>query len=176
MPQPADGAVSGPVAFGAEISQDRGKCAIVAAGRSVAGKKVAVDLVWYGPPAGAAARLAQLCAKHDPVAVVIDPRSQAATLLRPLAEAGVLVTEPSPGDLAAGTGDFSDLVNLGALEHLNQPPLTAAVRGALRRALAGAQAWERRVPVDQAPLMAATLAAWGFLRWEAVSDPGIYVF
>jgi hypothetical protein len=167
--------VNNEVAFGAEISQDRSRCAIVAAGRSKAGKKVAVDLVYYDSPAGAVTRLEALYAAHDPVAVVIDPRSQAATLLTPLGNAGIVVTQPSASDLAAATGDIADLVNLGALEHLDQPPLTSAVRGALRRVLAGASAWERRVPVDASPLVAATLAAWGYLKWEAVSEPSAWL-
>ena len=175
MSQPADEHVNGPVALGAEISQDRSRCAIVAAGRSKAGKTVAVDLVYYDHPGGAVSRLEALYAAHDPVAVVVDGRSQAATLLQPLANAGIVVTEPSPQDLAAATGDIADLVNLGALEHLDQPPLTSAVRGALRRVLAGASAWERRVPVDQSPLVAATLASWGYLKWEAVSEPSAWL-
>jgi hypothetical protein len=166
--------VNGEIAFGAEISQDRSRCAIVAAGRSKAGKKVGVDLVYYDSPAGAVARLDELYAKHEPVAVVVDGRSQAATLLQPLANAGIVVTQPTVQDLAAATGDIADLVNFGGLEHLDQPPLTQAIRGALRRALAGAQAWERRVPADQAPLVAATLAAWAYLKWEAVSEPQVY--
>jgi hypothetical protein len=175
MSQPADGDVTGQVALGAEISQDRSRCAIVAAGRSKTGRKVAVDLVFYDHPGGAVARLEALYAKHDPVAVVIDGRSQAATLLTPLAHAGIVVTQPSAQELAAATGDISDLVNLGGLEHLDQPPPTSAVRAAVRRVLARASAWERRVPVDQAPWLAATLAAWGYLKWEAGSDPGVWV-
>ena len=167
--------MNGEVAFGAEISQDRSRCAIVAAGRSKAGKKVGVDLVYYDSPAGAVARLDELYLKWDPVAVVVDGRSQSATLLQPLANAGIVVTQPGAQDLAAATGDIADLVNLGGLEHLDQPPLTQAIRGALRRALGGAQAWERRVPVDQSPLVAATLASWAYLKWEAVSEPGAWI-
>ncbi len=149
-------AVSGEVAFGCEISEDRKRCAIVAAGRDVA-------------------RLAELEAKHDPVSIVVDGMSQAATLLRPLADAGVMVTAPKPRDVAVAHGEFLDLVNDGGLAHLDQPPLTAAVRAAQQRPLSGAQAWERKVPVDQAPLVAATLAVWAFLAWEVLSQPGAVV-
>ena len=59
-------------------------------------------------------------------------------------------------------GEFLDLVNDGGLAHLDQPPLTAAVRAAQQRPLAGAQAWDRRRwQVDQSPLVAATLAVLG---------------
>jgi hypothetical protein len=167
--------VSGETAFAAEISEDRKRAAIVAAGREAGGTRVVVDLVWYDHPRGAVARLAELWAKHDPVATVVDPRSQAGTLLRPLAEAGVLVREPSTVEVVAAHGEFLDLVNDGRLAHLDQPPLTAAVRAAQQRPLAGAQAWERRVQVDQSPLVAATLAVWAFARWEELAAPGVWV-
>ena len=162
------------VAFGAEISQDRKHCAIVAAGRESGGSRVLVDLVWYEHPRGAVAKLAELGGKHDPVATVVDPRSQAGTLLRPLADAGVFVTEPATADVAVAHGEFLDLVNDGRMAHLDQPPLTAAVRAAQQRPLAGAQAWERRMQVDQSPLVAATLACWAFLRWEELAQPGVW--
>jgi hypothetical protein len=167
--------VSGEVAFGAEISEDRKRCAIVAAGREAGGTRVLVDLVWYDHPRGAAARLDALYVKHDPVAVVVDGRSQSATLIKPLADAGIIVTQPVTQDVAVAHGEFLDLVNDGGLAHLDQPPLTAAVRAAQQRPLSGAQAWERRIAVDQAPLVAATLACWAFLRWEELSQPGAFV-
>ncbi len=62
------------------------------------------------------------------------------------------------------------------LVHLGQEELTAAVRGAQQRKLAGAQAWERRGPAaDQSPLVAVTLAVWALLDWESGSDPGAWV-
>ena len=174
--EPGGPVVSGEVAFGAEISEDRKHCAIAGAGRSVADPlKIVVDLVWYEHPRGAAARLGELYVKHDPVAVAVDPKSQSATLLRPLADAGILLVPVTTADVAVAHGEFLDLVNDGLLEHLSQAPLTSAVRAAQQRPLAGAQAWERRVLVDQAPLGAATLACWAFLRWEQMSRPGVYV-
>jgi len=174
--------VSGEVAFAAEISQGcschtRGRqhCAIVAAGRESGGSRVLVDLVWYDHPRGAVGRLTALAAGHDPVAVVVDGRSQSATLIRPLADAGIVVTQPATADVAVAHGEFLDLVNGSGLAHLDQPPLTAAVRAAQQRPLAGAAAWERKVAVDQSPLVAATEAVWGFLRWEELAAPGVFV-
>jgi hypothetical protein len=57
---------------------------------------------------------------------------------------------------------------------LNQDPLTKAVQAAQQRPLAGAQAWERRITVDQSPLVAATLAVWAFRRWEELATPGVW--
>ena len=166
--------MSGEVAFACEISEDRRKAAVVASGREQDGTRVVVDLVWYDHPRGAVGRLVELSEKHDPVAVVVDPRSQAATLLRPLADAGVFVTEPGTADVVVAHGEFLDLVRDGMLAHLEQPPLTSAVRAAQQRPLAGAQAWERRLVVDQSPLVAATLSVWAFLRWEELATPGVW--
>jgi hypothetical protein len=166
--------VSGEIALAIEISEDRKHAAIVAAGREKDGTRVVVDLVWYDHPRDAVTRLAALNVKHDPVAVVVDPRSQAGTLLRPLAEAGVFVTQPATADVAVAHGNFLDLVNDGRLAHLNQPPLTSAVQAAQQRPLAGAQALERRLQVDQSPLQAAELACWGFARWEELATPGVW--
>lgn len=167
--------MSGSVALACEISEDRKHAAIVAAGREKDGTRVVVDLVWYDHPRGAVERLTELVTKHDPVATVVDPRSQAATLLRPLADAGVFVTQPATQAVAVAHGEFLDLVQDGRLAHLSQPPLTSAVQAAQQRPLAGAQAWERRVVVDQSPLVAATLAVWAFLGWEVLSQPGTWV-
>ena len=167
--------MSGECAFAVEISEKRDRAAVVAAAREADGPRLVVDMVWYDHPRNVVVRLAKLVIDHDPVTVVVDPRSQAATLLRPLAEAGVQVTEPATADVVVAHGEFLDLVNEQALVHLDQAPLTAAVRAGQQRALAGAQAWERRVTVDQSPLVAATLACWGFRRWEELAQPGAWV-
>jgi hypothetical protein len=162
------------VAFGAAISEDRKHGSIVAAGRSASGK-ILVDLApFYDHPRGLVARMEALCAEHDPVAVAVNPKAQSGTLIRPLAESGILVTEPSTQDVAVAHGDFLDLVNDGGLEHLSQKPLTDAVRAGQQRPLAGAQAWDPKVAVDQGPLVAATLACWAFLRWEELASPGVW--
>jgi hypothetical protein len=167
--------VSSPVALGVAISEDRQHAAVVAAGRGERAK-IVVDLApFYDHPRGVVARLAELCGKHDPVAVALDPRSQAATLAAPLAEAGIPVTRLDTEDVAVAHGEFLDLVGDRLLEHLDQGPLTAAVRAAQQRRLGGAQAWDRKVPVDQSPLEAATIAVWAFRRWEEMSRPGVYV-
>jgi hypothetical protein len=161
-----------PCAFGIEISTSRHRCAVGKAYRAEG--RVTVEVAYYDVPAGAAGFVAERWMADDPVAVALDPKSQTATLFRPLAEAGVLVTRLSAEDVAVAHGEFTDLVARGGLRHLNQEPLTAAVRGAQQRALAGAQAWERRVAADQSPLNACTFAAFELLRYEELAAPGIW--
>jgi hypothetical protein len=173
--------VSGEVAFGCAISDSctcHGKArqhgSIVAAGRSGSGK-ILVDLSpFYGPPGLLVARMGVLWAKHDPVAVVVNPKSHSGTLIRPLFEAGIIALQPTAQDVAEAHGSFLDLVDDGGLEHLDQDALTAAVRAAQQRPLSGAQAWDPRVETDQGPLVSATLATWAFTNWERLSSPGVW--
>lgn len=161
-----------PCALGVEISTSRHRCAVGKAYRAEG--RVTVEVVYYDVPSGAAAFVAERWTADDPVAVALDPKSQSATLAGPLAEAGVLVTRLSAEDVAVAHGEFTDLVAAGGLRHLNQDPLTAAVRGAQQRALAGAQAWERRVAADQSPLNACTFAVFELLRYEELASPGVW--
>lgn len=166
--------LSGEVAFGAAISENRKTASVVGAGRSETGK-ILIDLTpFYGNRRLVVAKVNDLWVKHDPVAVVVNPKAQSGTLVKALEEAGIGVTKPSAEDMAVAHGEFLDLVNDGGLEHLDQPPLTAAVRAAQQRPVAGAQAWDPKVTVDQSPLVAATLAVWGFQRWEELSKPGVW--
>jgi hypothetical protein len=159
-------------AVGVEISTDRQRCAVGKAYRD--GGRVTVEVVRYDSPAGTAAFVAGLYEAGDLVAVVLDPKSQTATLVRPFEEAGVPVTRLSAEDVAVAHGEFTDLIASRALRHLGQEELTAAVRGAQQRPLAGAKAWERRVASDQAPLNACTFAAWALLRYEELASPGVW--
>jgi hypothetical protein len=166
--------VTGEIALAAAISEDRKHGSIVAAGRGASGK-ILVDLApFYDHPRLLVARMGELYAKHDPVAVVVNPKAQSGTLIKPLAEAGIVVLQPDTQDVAVAHGEFLDLVNDGGLEHLDQPPMTAAVRAAQQRPLAGANAWDPKVTVDQGPLVAATLACWAFLRWEELATTGVW--
>lgn len=160
-------------AFGLEISEDRSRCAIAKAWRESPGA-MAVKLVWHGPPAVAPTVMDALYIADDPVDIAMDPRSQSATLCSQLCEVGIVVKRLRPEDVAVAHGEFMDAVSVGALRHFSQPDLTAAVRGAQQRSLAGAKALERRVPVDQSPLTASEFAVWALRRWEEVSAPNVW--
>ena len=167
--------MNGPVAFGAAISEDRKHGAIVAAGREQGGTRVVVDLSpFYDHPRLLVARMGELYEKHEPVAVVVNAKAQSATLIEPLKTVGIIAVQPTAEDVAVAHGEFLDLVNDGGLAHLDQKPLTDAVRAAQQRPLSGAKAWDPKVQVDQSPLVAATLACWAFLRWEELAQPGVW--
>lgn len=161
------------VAFGAEISEDRSSCAVAKAWREADGR-VAVKVVWRGVPVVAPEVLDALYMSEEPVEVTLDPRSQSATLCAALAEKGIIAKRLGAEDVAVAHGEFTDLVGGKRLRHFGQPELSAAVRGAGERNLAGARALDRRVGVDQSPLTASEFAVFGLLRWEEVSRPGVW--
>lgn len=160
-------------ALGAEISQDRSRCAVARAWRE-SPARLAVKVAWHGVQAAAADVLDALYVAVDPVGVALDPKSPSATLCGQLAERGIVVTRLGPEDVAVAHGEFMDLVATGGLRHFDQPGLTAAVRGAAQRPLSGATALQRRVASDQSPLTSAEFAVWAFRRWEEMSEPGVF--
>jgi hypothetical protein len=163
------------VAIGAEISEDRSSCAVAKAWREPDGR-VAVKVLWRGAPVVAPEVLDALYVSEEPVEVALDPRSQSATLCAVLAEKGIIAKRLGAEDVAVAHGEFTDLVSSPKrLRHFGQPELTAAVRGAKERNLAGAKAPDRRVGVDQSPLTASEFAVWALQRWEEVSRPAAWV-
>jgi hypothetical protein len=163
------------VAVGAEISQDRAHTSVAAAGYGPDGS-VVVELTHYldGPGAGVAA-IEGLRTARTVLAVVVDPHSQAATLIRPLRAAGVTVTELKTTDLPVAHGGFLDALNAGRLRHVEAPELTAAVRAGQSRPMGGGSTWARRgALVDVSPLTAATWAVWGLLCVEKIPEPEIF--
>ena len=156
------------VVLGLQISEDRAHTSIAAAGR-LDGDFVGVQLAAYlDGVATAVAEVLALRAEWTVSLVVVDPHSPAATLIRPLTDAGVAVTEPSTSDVVIANGTFTDLVAARKLRIAAHPMLDAAARHGTQRALAGARAWERRgSSVDIGPIDAATMAVWGLLNRSA---------
>lgn len=120
-------------------------------------------------------RIVDLTLEHDPVAIVWDTRSPAASLetkLRAaLEDAGVqmtigdhdLLVPVGAGDLAAACGMLFDEVDQKTIRHGDQPELATAIKGAVARML-GDEAWvwsRKSSAVDISPLVAVTLARWG---------------
>jgi hypothetical protein len=95
--------------------------------------------------------------------VVIDPASPAGSLIDDLKNAGVRVHTITAREYAQACGWLFDAVKDTQVRHLPQPELDSAVRDARTRDLAGGFAWDRRKSsADITPLVAVTLACWGF--------------
>lgn len=150
-------------AIGVEVSEDRLHTAIGVAGVVEGEDRVVLELVAYlDGTASAVAEVVRLAGALPARAVVIDPHSQAATLLDPLEKAKVKgLIRPSTSDVVVAHGGFLDDLNGGRLRHVPHPRLDEAARAGTQRRLGGAQTWDRRVEADVSPLTAVTLALWG---------------
>jgi hypothetical protein len=159
-------------ALGIEIAEARDHVSIAAAG-SIDGGLVLVELAAYIDGTDPTAEVLRLRTERKVSAVALDPRSPAATALKPLKDAGIDVTELSTHDVAVAHGEFLDAVAAGRLRHAGQAELTAAIRHGEQRRLGGATAWERRgASVDVSPALAAELAVWAL---EHVKPPQVFV-
>jgi hypothetical protein len=115
------------------------------------------------------------------VAVGLDPRSPAGSLLLDLEEAGITRPvdrdKPEAGDLALTRADdvaaaFGLLVDAAAndrIRHLDEGALNAPATTAGKRLLAGGAAiWDPKDPADITTLQAVTYAHWAFLVRESI--------
>jgi hypothetical protein len=151
-------------ALGIEISEARDHLSIAAAG-SIDGDFILVELAAYITGTDPVAEVLRLRAERRVRLVALDPRSPAATAVKPLKAARIAVTELSTHDVALAHGEFVDMVAAGRLRHSGQAELTAAIRHGQQRRLGGATAWERRgATVDPSPAVAAQIAVWAWMR------------
>jgi hypothetical protein len=178
--------IVGPMAFALDVAPDREYAAIAVAGRRADGllhvEITGRSVLDHRPGTDwVMARAAELVKVWKPVAFVVDPSSPAGSLITKLEDAGVTVTSTSAREHAQACGQIYDAVVkprdapddwVSRLRHLDQAPLSAALAGAEKRTLGDAWAWARRgVSVDISPLVAATLALWGFETAPAETNP-----
>jgi hypothetical protein len=158
----SESGIEGPVMFGVEVAEDRSWGCIAAAGAGSAGFHG--EYVDYRPDtAWIVRRAGELAEKHPSTGFVVRPSSPAGSLIAGLERAGLRVVPASQQDYAQACGDFYDLVNEGEFRHPGQAALDVAVSGAQKKRSADTFVWDLRTPsLDISPLVAVTLATWGF--------------
>lgn len=177
---------SGVIVIAADITPERSAGAISFCGRREDGLWH-VEVTQHRRGTGwMAAELIRLLKRDDIPHLVIDDKSQAATLIPEIHE--LLDEDEGKGlsrdeverlkdkiitttgqDMATACGFFYTYTLLDGetnpiIRHIGQASLTVAVAGATKRSIgtAGAWAWDRRSPaVDITPLVSVTLALWG---------------
>lgn len=161
------GEILDPLYFSFDVSPDRANATIAAAGRREDDFKQ-VEVVMHGPGTGwVVPQLVALYKKHNAVGVCCDGAGPAGSLIHDLEQQGVPVTALSAKEHGQACGAFYDHVAQENLRHLGTPELADALRGATRRQLGDAWAWDRKKSsVDISPLVACTLALWGHLTTE----------
>lgn len=86
-------------------------------------------------------------------------------LLDDLSTEGVPVRRWEGSDLAAGSGEFYDLICKGELRRLDQPLVDIAVANVVTKPLSDRFVWDRRrSPVDVAPMIAENAAVWALIN------------
>lgn len=175
---------SGVIVIAADITPERSAGAISFCGRREDGLWH-VEVTQHRRGTGwMAPELIRLLKRDDITHLVIDDKSQAATLppeIRELLDEDKDLTRDErerlldkiiitgAQDMATACGFFYTYTLLDGetnpiLRHIGQASLTVAVAGATKRSIgtAGAWAWDRRSPaVDITPLVSVTLALWG---------------
>ncbi|HZN76013.1 MAG TPA: hypothetical protein VFC00_30650 [Micromonosporaceae bacterium] len=131
------------------------------------------------------ARLVQLRERHHPVAIALDAKGPAGSLLVDLSKLDPPIAAPKDAkkpqrgdlaiptmiDVAAACGQFADAVRQGTLRHIDQVQLNVAMGGARSRPLGDAWAWARKAAeVDISPLVAVTLARWAYVTRAELVD------
>lgn len=159
------------VAFALHVNLQRTRAAVAYCGRRDDGLLQVGLMEWRGGTAWVADRLVELRERWDPVAIVVDTRSE--SLLPELDKRGLSVPEdpdeprrgdlavPTAADTAAAYGLLVDLARAEQLRHADDSPVNTALAGAKTRALAGGLTWDHRHG-EVGPLKAVTLAVWAY--------------
>lgn len=156
--------IVGAVAIGVDVSPDRRFASVAVAGVTDVGR-MQVEVVASGAGLGwVPSVLTELVLANDPVALVIDRASAAAAFQTTLEAEGIEPTMTTTAELGQACGGFYDDAEAGLLAHLDDPALNAAVAAADTRKLGDAWAWNRRGKAQITPLVAATLARYGYVK------------
>lgn len=174
--QDVESVIEGQIAFAVDTSPDRRWTSISSAGRRADGLSH-VELVDHQPGTKwVTERLVELAARYEPCAIVLDPGAAAGSLLPELVEAGVEVKTPTMREVGQACGALYDSVEAETLRHIGQEPLDDAVKGAKKRPLGDAWAWDRKnSSIDITPIVSSTLALWGWSVHHNDDDDGGWV-
>lgn len=163
-----------PVALAIDVTPDRQTSAIAASWEREDGLRH-VEVLRHNPGTGWVVRdLLGIVDRNRPCRLVIDPGGPAGSLIADI-EAGLAalgieleLTKTTAREVAQAAGQFFDAVSPTksepTLRYTQYVGLTSAVAGATKRKLGDAWAWDRLgASVDICPLVAVTLAHWGFV-------------
>jgi hypothetical protein len=162
-----------PVVLTFDVTPDRSFTSIGCAGRRPDGTegKWHVEVIDRRPGTGwVVARMIELRDKWQPFEIACDGNGPAASLIGPLAKAGIDVKVIDGKELGKACGVIFDAFEETELRHLDTDELNAAIKGAAKRPLGDAWAWSRKTSsVDISPLVAVTVALWEASQGDSVS-------
>jgi hypothetical protein len=165
---------AGAVVFALEVAEDRSWSTIGACGKNPQGLLHGEVIANEPRTAWVVPRMAELVDKHNPPAVLVAKGSPAESLVPDLLAAGLkmksdggVLVVVTVAEQAQACGQMYDDVTADTpgFCHIGQPLLDVAVRTAKWKATGDAQIWARRTGADIAPLVAVTLARFGFVLY-----------
>lgn len=162
-----------PVAFAIDVSPDSAWSSIAVCGRR-ADRKLHVEVVERRKGTGwVVDRVEELVAAWRPVSVTLDAIGPSGALLPAFSERGIAVEVVSMTQYGQACALFKNAVDDRQLFHKGQTGLTAALEAGRKRPLgdAGLWGWHRRDTTDITPLVASTLAVFGFSRGSITPEP-----
>lgn len=145
-----------------DVEPDRGHASIAIAGKRLDGDWHIEIIDRRAGTEWLAGRLLQVCEDHHLKHVFCDGVGASASLIPEFAERRLKVHKLTTHEHVQACGVMFDMVERMKIRHRGTPELDAAVRGAEKRPLGDAWAWNRRKSdIDISPLVACTLAIWG---------------
>lgn len=164
--------IEDPVAVAVDVAWDRSWAAVSVAGRCADGVPQVELAAHQRGTDWIVDAVKRIREQAETVAVVVDASGPAGSLIPAFEELGIDTFNTSGRDMQQACGGFYDAVMNTQLRHTGAAALTAALAGARKRDLGDAWAWARRdVTVDISPLVAATLALYGFLKKSVDTKP-----
>lgn len=166
--------IEGTVSFALDVTPDRSRASIAAAGRR-ADQLAHAEVIRNDRGVGWVVEAVDaITERHGTRKVALDATSPAGSLIQALEDRGLEVVATSARDLGQACGSFADQIADRTIRHLDQGPLNDALAAASTRDIGdGAWAWARKASTaDISPLVAVTLAAW--LAGSAQDGPSKY--
>ena len=159
--------------FGVDVSPDRDKASIGAAGLN--GAFTALEVIENETRIGwLKDRILQLHEKYN-MPFVIDSGAAASSLIGELEEAGVNVIPVNMRQYGQACGSFYDAVEEGTIAHLGDGRLDEAIAGATKRKLGEQWAWSRNSNADITPLVACTIARYALVAGLTSPDKKVAI-
>lgn len=161
--------VNGSRALGLDVTLDQSWAAISGAG--MASGVMHLETVSHRKGTGWVVEAAvELQAKHPNVALVVDERSPAASLIPDLEQAGVLLVKANTSHVTDGCAWMFTAITDGNVTHADDE-MTQAVAATKKRPVNDRFAWGRKQSAaDISTFNAATLAAWSVVLDDLPSD------
>jgi len=157
------------VAFGIDVTPNRDYAAISVCGVKANGNIVVYVIAHHPGTDWIVNTVKKIDAERGPAKWIIDTHAAAGSFYDALEKEKIKLEKLTATDMAHGCGQFYDGIVNTWLFHPKQKNIDKAIAGADKRKLSGQWAWDRDNSAnDICPLVSATTALWGHLKFGAV--------